>query len=1414
MNRNFAHSLLFAILLFSPCKQLWHESQTKSQEKIDSNSDKLPSIDEDKTNKDTNTLNTAVNRFFNAKQIQLNKLNLSINLNTLVPSDVLNLNLENLDIDLGNINTLSINFYSHLKIEYKGFSSEFDIEYKADDSLYISSKKGNTIKCSLPLTLNDLFSTLKAIGININSSVENKNVSLLSIINLLQSYQAKAVENISSDSTLIYSISFDDTDIADYNLSNLKLLLLADKDENPIGFKTESPINILSNKNDNKAISISIDSTIKKVYEVSRYTSHSFNDTDITDQNSSIFKLVNDIFSGKYSSSTESKKQFNVDIQASMTKKVNSSLSSTSYITGLLQSDITNVFDDENMGEYTLSLTQNESGFSSGTCLNDFSIYFKKESTYLSLNNTFKGKIENSQLKDTFSTISELTKLFTIKEIDKDLNFIFSLTKEGNIEKLRNGDYSILNNFVKNYQFSSSYFSITLDTSSFDIGNDDITITMNFNNVKDDEYEVKNIIIDKIDIKDVTINDLTLSVNQFTNIAVPDDNDYPNYTKSLSLFDTLSNIVNKKKIAADYSLIFTDQQNITFNAEGKISLDISNATMKEDETTRTLYTDTGNYYLSLNLPQDKNDKDTILGQGIEMYYSGADKNLYFGYQYDQNENFSELKDSSYYVFKNSIADTDIKSMYSLLNSKVDNNASSSSSILTMSTLLSTIAESDAFKKLKEDINNNLSLKGLDGIISSTVDENNNIQITLDPSQFISNSKYETNTTAFTLTIGNDNDIVSLSMSGKANGCGISFSLALNDKIENYSKFNTTDYPIINDAEIILDSFVSLPTGLKEFDLGIEGKIINDNDSVPSLEIENTSGISANLNSDKPSISGLIELKHKDINDNTKLISSSQKLEFSYQSMDGETKNTANISVPKRQYILEYNDNMHVKMENSNLYDIMNTINSVDSDSNLLFRYLKFLNSAVQSSGSPLMDVINGKALSTTGIFASPYFKELNFKEGYIELKIDPKIIQSDALDNSLAIINIYYDSTNKKITSASINAKYITSSSAKNIDLTLSLKSTSEKEYARNETTDTSKTAENNNILSYVDGTTSTSFVDVDGLKILLQCTIDTTENNFMEIQGELSIDISIVSKTITASAYAAIYIENETAYAYIRINAFNHSINDDGYRVSEFFIKEKEVYVNQTTTTVNSKFSWGTKYSYSVNAKYYKTTSENIVNNIAYYILDFSMNLSSVKVLFVEAGTIALNQIYDAINSESSSSSISNDFSKVLSSGQIYDATNNSFKLSLNLKDFLSISPASVESLTLTITHENESTVNGKSYKPLKSVAIDGKLSVLSILNITIKSSSTLNTFSLTKLEKINASQASSTYMQRYYNFMNLISNETFDLYEITSISEASKPNYTGSYKESKLESAYASSSSFPFTDEQITANGYIYKW
>lgn len=1311
-----------------------------------------PDIDDIHTDVD-NKFSNAVNTLFNAKEIKMDKFSLTLYPNYSDKTDSILIQLSNLDIDLANLNTLCLNFYCNARIFYKGFDETLTLEYKADDCLYVSHKKGNSFKCSLPETLNDVFLLLKSFGIGINLNDSFKNVSLISILNYIKDSKSEIEQNNSSDSGYVYSLSLKEIQKENLKLNNSKLYLYADDENNPKGIKTKEDILLSTNKD---SFGISFDGTFDQVLQISTYSNRFTDVSDITDNVNSIFTTLTDLFSGNYSD--DKKKKFNINIDGTISKKVNEDLISLSSLEGVLQADINNVFENEDMGEYALSLSQTANN--NQKTLNDISLYYNKNNLYLSLNDIFKGKISDTKLKNTFETISKITDKLAFKEIDKNLNLIFNIAKQSDLSKLIHGDFSIISSLLKNYQFSENSLSLSFDKDIVGLEKD-FTLSLNFK--EENEHKILNdISLDVLSLKEIEIQNLSFAIDNYQSILKPNENEYSSFDKSLNLFDSLSDIIGSKIVSADYNLIFTDQQNVTFNANGSIHGDVSNATIDINEDNKVLHTNEGNYYLSFLLPQEKNTKE-ILGQGIEMYYSGQDKNLYFGFQYDQNPNFSSLKDDSYFVFKNSLAYSDIQGMLDLIDTKVeDSSNSTSNSISTMSDLVSAISNSEKFKNLKHDLDHYVSFKELDGVLSIGTDEEDNLLLSLDPSAFLKDTIYKDNTSKILLAISSDSNIVELSCEGKIDGCQISFDLSLNDKVKDFSKFNTVDYPVIKDSQALLSSFVSLPTDLETFDLTLSGKMQEEGKDVPSLLIEDTSGFSVSTKGNT-SLSGIVNIKHPDLNDSSKLIDGSQKLEFNYQSLD-ETYLDKNSSEKKNgEILLEYNDKMHVKLKNNDIFDVMNILTSVNSSDNLLYRYLKFLNSTVESSGSPLMDILNGKAISTSGIFAYPYFKKIAFEEGVVILDINPKLIQSGVDEQSDARISIYYDTIEKKIKSASIQAKIIQDGVTNNIEAAIGLNPTADGKFKRTETTDTSDTETDKNILSYNDST-SKNFVDIYGFKVLLQCTINTTENNFLEIQGDLSVKLNLFSISVNANAYACIYVKDETATAYLRINAGNKSATDNDYCVSEFFIKEQEVYVNQTKCSTSTEWEGFKRVTYcTLSSTSYKTDSKNITDNLAYYILDFSLNLRSITF-----GGLALKEIYKAMNdSESSSTTVKSDFSQAINADKTsYTESNKTFVLDLNLDSFLEINLVKIPTLRLTISHKDDMT--------LSNVKIDAKMTVVSILSVSITSSDTVNNFRLTRLQNINAAEAKETYLKRYHDFVTQfdLDHSNASLYRILKIS------------------------------------------
>ena len=1312
MKKNFWRCVFFSVSMLAASSSSLStlHSQLLASENDNSAIYSIPSLDPIEANVD-NSMSTAVNRLFNAKQIKMDALTLKVYPDTSDMTKILTIQLSNLDLDLAGLPALDINFYASARILYEGIDETLDVEFESQGSLFVTHRS-KSFKFSIPHTLDDLFEMLQALGIFTKSNDNSGDVSLVELLDELKTAATTVEQNNTENNGYIYSLSADDFTMNESEISNISLLLLADSNNIPTGIKTKDMLTI-SKKDSTSGIGITLDGSFTSINNVSTYSKRgSSSIIDVTDSNKSLLGTITKIFTGGYTSNVKKKKkklnQVNINISGSLTNQVNASTAYTSTIDGILQADVTDVFEDENYGTYALSLTHKNDA----ATFNDIDIYYDKNKTYISLNELFKGRIDNSKLKDVFSNVSDITSIPSYKEIDEDLNFVFNVATENSLTKLMDGDYSAFYDIFTSYTYSDTSFELVLDPTGLGLDGDSLTLEVNFDQ---DNKLIKDITLEGLVIGDITLNNLTLSLDDYSDITIPNDAEYSNYSESMTVFDSLSTILDEKKANADYTLIYTDQSGVTYNADGNISADLSNAQIDTTEEIKTFHTDSGTYHLSFNLPKENNANNSALGQGIEAYYDANSKNLFFGYQYYQSNDYDLTKDGPHYVFKNSLPFSDITDMYHYIDTKVENDEttdSNSSSLTSMFGFIDAISNSSKLESIKNSIKNNLALNSLDGVISTSVDTDNNIVVTIDPSSFLVDTSYASNTTG-----------------------------------------------------------------------------------------------------DLDTASGVLLVRHPDINDSSKMIDFDQKLEFNYQQADGTVIDTKGKSHDKGEFLLEYNDNMHVKMDNQDLFDIMGILEGVDSEDNLLYRYLKFMNSTVESSGSPLMDLIEGKALSASGIFDYPYFNSIAFNDGSITINVDPKLIQSDAGDGSTALITMHYDIDSKHITSADIQAKYITADNTFDINASVTLQPGSSQAYQR--TTDTSKSDQSNYITEYTSSNAS-NFVNVNGFKVLLDCLVDTTENNFMEIEGTLCLSLSIAGD-LYVGCYAAIYVEDETAYAYLRFRVSEETsfpgISEDGYRVTEFFIKESEVLVNQTRASTQKKIFQSKKYIREYIA--YKTTADNIMANIPYYLLDFVMDLGRIKVLGIGVGTIALNQIYDAVNSEEDSDVVlNNDFSEVLSE---FAYSNNTFDIKVDLsKLILEIPVISFEDTEIKIHHKSE---DSNGYKPLSSVEIVVTLKLLSILNIGIKQKSGYNTFSFSKLLHITGSQAQSTYMSRYYTYRsnffatygNYDDNSTLGMYNISKVTKKGNPTVDQAYDDnhnkvnSSVSNSYTSTSSStsPFAND-----------
>lgn len=1399
-----ASLVLFTAFLLSATSSLsFHPLVNPSTQENNSNtaSYDIPDVDID-SSKSLSGMSKAVNALCNAKEILLNNFALHIDLDSADPNDILALTFSTLDIDLSGINALDINIRGRVTLNYQGLKEDLSFRYESNQYVYLTYKD-KSFKFKAPDTIGDIFEMLRSLGINLSSSTDSS-ISLSPILTQIAKLQTnvKAVDNGTGNN---YQLIIPSLSLGSATTSELTINLTSDEKDVPVALSTASPLTIQSGvktssdssstSSSSKTTSVSFEGTISALNSVSTYNKadeEAYH--DVTASNSSLFGTIEHIFSGYYSgdkdSSTAKKAAVKVGIEAQVSNSETDSSANTttihsSVIEGSLSADLSNVFVDENAGTYSLSLTQKPTKESTAT-YNTLSAYYSKETAYIALNSLFKGRIQNSDIKELFQQISRITEKPAFSSLTNDFNIVLKKATSGsNLERLSEGDYSVLQGILESYEYSASKFSATIDGSIIGLDSS-ITLTIDFVE-NDGTKDVTSITVTGLKAGSISLDSLTLTLDTYEAPIAPVEKEYSDYSCATTLFKNVADLFDKKKMTADYKLIFTDSSDYTFNASGAIGADLSTATIdkSEDGTTETLHPDTGTYYLSFHIPEEKDkvsQETYALAQGIECFYNPSDRHLYFGYGYAEDANNDK------YVFRNSLTNSNVNEIIDLIQDKTkeDSSTASSSSLLSMSTYLDTILSSEKFTSIKNGLKN-LSFADLDGVVS-LANEDDNIVVTLDPSTFLKDSKYVDNSGAIRLKVGSDGSLISFSADGKVNGNQIDFSMNIqdyNDTVLDASKYNTEDYPEISKANEMIKSLFALPTDLNQFDLSVEGEVKKDSyvkgtekTDQPVVKIVNTSdtpsGASVDLSQStigesldttriKSAFSGIVNIKNPSLNDSSKYIDGVQKIEFDYQELDDKTKDLEDKEVYDGMFTAEYNDHMHIKAQNSDLYDILKGIKGVKDD-NLLYRYLKFLNDTSQSTGSALMDLMNGKSLGTSKLLASPYIENIDFttdpkESGYGHISVTFNInILTSSVDSSPIRVDFYYDTSTCHIVKAKISGDVKknttdqdkTNDTTYHINATLGLTAGTDNTYKRTPTTDENYAATEKNILTYTSDN-SDKFVDVNGFKVLEDCLIDTTESNFMEITGDISIELKVLKifgKPVSANCYAAIYVKDETAYAYIRINP--HS----GY-YAEFFIEEQKVLCSLTK---------------SGSAQFYKTTAANIESNLVYYILDYCMDIGNIS-----AGNFALQKIYESVydgSSSSSSATISDDLSQVIYSAVYAD---NAFTLDLNLGNLVSVPSVSFSDTKIIVTHK---TPDANGYKPFQSISISTKVTAYSVITATLSSSS--NTFTLRNLANITNDQAKSTYLSRYFTFVTAYESAygsydstTTPMYLITKVSE-----------------------------------------
>lgn len=1267
---------------------------------IDDTEDDISGNDEDEPVIEKSNFSKMVSYLATAKEIKASSINLNLYATSL--SSPVTLSLTDTTIDISNKS--QFNLKSSINVTYGNINETVLISYEGDTKTAFLTYGSKGFMLSISPTINGILSLLKTIGINVPSSIDGGDFDVSSLSSVLDDESISVVESNTIDG-FGYTLTFPNLVIGKLNLSGLSLFLESDKDCN---LKTVS-INKTQGNDGKIKLSDSLSLSFSANLSASSNSSYTKNDSsnynDITSSTGSIITTITKM--------VEEKK---VDASFSLKLTDNSNKTNlSSTVDGYLKADVSKVsFEDLTKGEYELQLNH----YNNTETLNNISAYYNNATTYLKINDLFKGKVTNSTIDDLFKLITNAENKQIFSSVTEELNMVLSKI---DLSKLKSYDLNTYKSFIKDFYMDNSKLSITLNASSFSLGDYDIVLSFYF-----DDEKITSLQLEGLKYQNYAI-DLSLNFTFPSSINFsPIDNSYKDYQGMVPIFNSILNYVNKRKISADYSLIYSSSSSDSYTVSGKIDVDLSNvSTLSISEGGLNC----GNYHLTFNTKFKDNSQD------LNLIFQ--DHNLYFDYNSG--------------VFKQSILDTNIDMMKKVISS----HSSMEDSLSSINKLLSEIKSS---KQYQEDIAKlkSGSLTPLSSFIS--IDKDNldadKLIVKLNTPYILQNTSYENKVGSITLTIdNNDKEIENISINTLIDQKNsISLSLNLHDYSDYYllSADDKSLYKEITTADKLLESFYSLPiVNQKEFSLKLAGKVLDDQNRTVA-EIASNSGIAVNANdTDNLEAYGNLTISHPSLD---KLLSSSsldydkyanQKIRFKYQTLkEGSTLDG--------QFVAEYNDNMHIVIKSSTILDVLNNVKSADSSTNLLHRYLKVLSDTSSQTGSGLTDLIRSK--DPTKLLEYPYITKVDILSDRVDIVLDGKLLDSSAKGVNQYISLYYTNDDNPHITKATIKGEL----SSKKIEATIALDDFTA-------IADPSVQSESNPsaMLLYNDDTKG-KFVDLNGFSMLSKCLVDTTENNYFNLSGSLNAEVTILAlfgMTLSTWIDARITVFDEHAYAYLSFNN-DPSLNDDGslkslqsssssdYYKTEFFISEKEIEVCKTVHSGKNLVS-----------EVFKTDSETFLGDAMYYILTYILNVDNKT-----GGTVAMANVYDSVNSSSSSSDkdsvhLTDDFSTCISTNTRYvdDPTNPYFHLDIDLEKVfdgtLSKKDLSLKNTTVDVYHQVAS--GSSSRTPLSKLKLNTTLGYSGL--VSIKFSLVMNA----SLSNISATDAkSSSYMGRYYDFTTAFKN------------------------------------------------------
>lgn len=1040
-------------------------------------------------------------------------------------------------------------------------------------------------------------------------------------------------------------------------------------------------------------------------------------------------------------------------------------------LTGSLSADLSKITnkDDFEMGAFELNLTKKydnpNKASSKGTVL------FKDGTSYLKLNDTIKGKVSNTSLENIISLAGSMTTEPTKEEVIAQQGASV-LSLSALIAQAKDNPYIIgryvPSSLVSGFEYSKTYIGFGLNGKA--LGMDDEVMSIKINTSEDGTF--RSFSIENISVGGVVISlELDLSAGYAFTLD-PTSVEFDDYSGVSSLF----NSVNK------FYKLFTDSENSDSNAfKVNYQMNLASSTngtnyqvkgaIEGDTTGLDLAdkdnTDYGKYHISSSLIDTKRNTTS----GIDAYYQ--DKAIYL--------------ESNHGVIKNSLTDTCTAELVDLVNSKSGVSTSSLDKTTTTSSMQSAMDKvtdlfgdgaflKDLYSMMAGDFN---SLSNYFTVANGTDVEGNKtadkVIITLNLKAITADSSsladYCKDISSLAIEFDNQNDYLSaISLTGlKYTKDGV-----LSDDSDNYAatadmtlSFDNTDSltytPLTSEktsqfvaADNAIDAFINLPSDNEKFGLNLTASLgATSMSGFANVDRTLTNAAEQSTPAAKGNLTVLEPLK-----DNK---TQTHSINFSYQSSGTHMSSSYMGYTPEEgMSVADYNGNMHLRLSNSSIFEIVDAVSNV-SDTNLLNPSQLLAHYTTTTS-----EVVNG--LSITDIIANKdylhlldnYILAAQVNSSDIVLKLNPMLFNGTDDSANPYTLTIGYENTaaegadaHYSVTGATLEAKLG--------DSTMSIV-ISRDAYA---------TKASPEVMAYTEANEG-EFIDLDNLPTFVKMGLNTTEQSYFYLTGALLVNVTILSgKAVDLNAYfmAKVKVEDKKTKAYIYVLAYNKNNNSsastdpttEGFYATEFFVDEDMAYVCQThTEIVKSGFLNLTKTK-TVFSQNFKVTREELIgdtNRMVYYILDFILNVKEASF-----GELIDCEVFSNIGS-SSTAVVNHDYSQYIDSA-VYDANNCKYTLQLNLGDMVDLgSTLKLQTVGITVNHTSGGT-NLLSEVHIGDVDSNQTCNVISIASGLVKASVAFT---------VNLHMGATEDLTRYNNYIAAFKADSdmsaLDYYHINSVS------------------------------------------